>query len=308
MKAVARPPSFGSFPHTNAMKIIHSPIRILLFLAAVILFTAVSLPAQNAPNQIKRTVHKTDTLEFGSGGTVSVVGAPKGSIVIQGWANNSVEITAAIELNAATEEELDLLESVTGFVLEESIITTGITSVGVHNKKHVKRTAGKKFPKHLYDSSFRIDYVVKVPQYTDLEIDGGDGLFELSGVIGAMKINFLKTNAKLQLIGGGISGTFGDGTVDVLIPTRGWRGAFVELNLATGTMNVELPPGLSAEFDASILRTGKINNTYEGLKKKKRKDIFTPAALSASSGSGGVPLKLTVGDGDINIFPLKHPE
>lgn len=284
---------------------------IILMAAFAFIFSAIvsaqEPSAPNAPNMIKRTIHKTDTLEFGVGGSVVVTGAPVGSIKIEGWTRNEVEITAEIELNAMTEKDLEMLAAVTGFILDESIGKTGITSVGVHDKKYVKRAAGKKFPKHLYKLPFRIDYVIKVPQYSDLTVNGGDGRFELSGVSGAMVVNFLKTDARLELAGGGISGTFGSGTVDVVIPTRSWRGSFLDINLADGTMNVGLPSGLNSEFDASILRTGKINNTYEGLKPTKRKDVFTDVALTATSGSGGVSMKFVVGDGDINIFDTEQP-
>ncbi|MEO7673645.1 MAG: hypothetical protein ABIU09_06155 [Pyrinomonadaceae bacterium] len=277
------------------------------FLSAIFLtIFALSAFAQT-PTLIKRTTFKTDKFDFGSGGTLSVVGAPNGSIRVEGWSKNEIEISAEIELNAPTEADLDVLGKVTGFTLEESLGRTAISSVGTNDKKYLK-SVSKKFPKALLGLPFKIDYVIKVPKYCDLQIDGGKGDLYIAGVEGTMKINYLDSNATLNLVGGGVLATFGGGTVAVSVPTRSWRGRFADIQLAAGTMNVSLPPSLNAELDAAILRTGKIDNTYADLKPKTRKDAFTEKLIAAKSGAGGVPLKFTVGDGTLNIFQIKKPE
>ncbi len=256
---------------------------------------------------VKRTTYKTDRFDFGAGGTLSVTGAPNGSIRVEGWSKNEIEISAEIELNAPTEKDLDELAKVTGFMLEESMGRTGISSVGTHDKAYLKRVS-KKFPKTLIGLPFKIDYVIKVPKYCDLQIDGGKGDLYISGIEGTMKINYLDAKATLNLVGGGVFATFGGGTVDVSVPTRSWRGRFADIQLVSGTMNVSLPPSLNAELNASVLRTGKIDNTYADLKPKTRKDVFTDKLIAAKSGTGGIPLKFTVGDGALNIFQMKDPE
>lgn len=255
---------------------------------------------------LKRTTYKTDRLEFGVGGTVAIVGAPNGSIRVEGWKQREIEITAEIEVQAPTEADLAKLAAVTGFVLEESLGRTGIISIGTHDKKYMKRAA-KKFPKNLLTMPFKIDYVIKVPQYCDLQIDGGKGDLSVSMVEGTMKINYLDSNAKLELVGGGISATFGSGKVDVTIPTRSWRGRFADIQLASGEMQVGLPPSLNAEVDATILRTGKIENGYAEFKPRVRKGEFTDKSIVAKTGTGGISLKFTVGDGTLKLSPLAKP-
>ena len=194
---------------------------------------------------IKRTTTKTDKLEFGAGGTLSVIGAPNGSIRIEGWSNREVEINAEIEMQAYSEADLDLLSKITGFITQESLGRTGIISVGVHDKKSLKGV-GKKFPKQLLGLPFKIDYVIKVPRYCDLQIDGGKGNLAISGVEGNMKINFLESDAKIDLVGGGILATIGTGNLEVTIPSRGWRGRFADIQLVNGNMSLNLPTGLNA--------------------------------------------------------------
>jgi hypothetical protein len=275
-----------------------------IFLVAFISIFAFSTFAQN-PTLIKRTIYKTDKFDFGVGGTLSVAGAPNGSIRIEGWSKNEIEFSVEIEISAQSEADLDELAKVTGFILDESMGRTGIMSVGTHDKAYMKRVS-KKFPKTLIGLPFKIDYVIKVPRYCDLQIDGGKGDLYIAGVEGSMKINYLDANATLNLVGGGVFATFGGGTVAVSVPTRSWRGRFADIQLATGTMNVSLPPSLNAELDAIILRTGKIDNAYTDLKPKTRKDVFTEKLIAAKSGTGGIPLRFTVGDGSLNIFQLKN--
>jgi hypothetical protein len=282
------------------MKIRHA------FLMAVLL-SAFSLAAlaqtPTTPTLLKRTTYKSDRLDFGAGGTLSVTGAPVGSIRIEGWRNPEIEVVAEIQLEASSEADIAKLSEVTTFLLEESTGRVEITSVGTHDKTLVKQL-GKKFPKQLIGLPFRIDYVIKVPQYCDLVVNGGHGDLSVSGIDGTFLLNYLETNAKLDLRGGSVTAVFGKGTVDLTVPSPSWRGRFADVQLASGDMNVHLPTGMNAELDASILRSGKIENAYTGLKPRVRKEGFTDKSIVAKSGAGGIPLKFTVGDGTLKLITL----
>ncbi len=255
------------------------------------------------PTLLKRTDYKNEKIEFGVGGTVSVIGAPNGSISIEGWQKNEVEISAEITNEAATEADLALLSKVNGFVIDDTFGKIRIISVGTHDKKYVKKF-DKKFPKYLLETPFRIDYKIKVPFYTDLDINGGKGDFELSNVDGGMRINLIESNARFNLVGGLLDATVGSGTVDVAIPTRSWRGRSTTIQLASGTMNVFMPLNFNANLDAEVLRTGKIENAYNYLKPRDRTK-FSEKQMIAKAGNGGVSLKFTVGDGSLNLSEYK---
>jgi hypothetical protein len=66
-------------------------------------------------------------------------------------------------------------------------------------------------------------------------------------------------------------------------------------------MDIKLPAGLNAEVDGTILRTGKIENTFADLKPRARKGEFTEKLIAAKSGAGGIALKFTVGDGTLRL-------
>ncbi len=275
--------------------------------AIALIVLSVSGFGQTAATQtLKRSTTKSDKFDFGVGGTVSIIGAPVGSIRVVGSSKNEVEISADIEMEAATEADLARLAQVTTFLTDESTGRVTITTSGTHNKLGDKKL-WKKFPKNLIGLPFRIDYTVSVPRYCDLQIDGGKGELSISGVEGSIRVNSLDSTAKLNLIGGGLSGTFGSGTVDISMPDRSWRGNAIDVSLAAGTMTVRLPANLSAELDASILKTGKIENAFTTFKPRTRTIPFSDTSVLAKAGSGGVAMKFTVGDGTLKLVPIGKP-
>ncbi|MFT3744445.1 MAG: hypothetical protein QM785_09120 [Pyrinomonadaceae bacterium] len=72
-------------------------------------------------------------------------------------------------------------------------------------------------------------------------------------------------------------------------------------------MSVKLPSNLSAEIDASILKTGSIENLIPDLKPRDRKIPFTERSIAAKVGVGGAPLKFTVGSGNMKLERLTTP-
>ena len=269
-------------------------------LSLVALFLLLTPCLAQTQNLIKRTTYRTETVELGAGGTVTITGAPNGSISVEGWQKNEVEITAEVEMQAATEADLAELSKVNNFAIDADLVHVRVTSIGTYDKDYMKRVA-KKFPKNLLGLPFKIDYKIKVPVYCDLEIDGGKGDLTLSNVEGSMKINYLDTNAKLNLIGGNIVATFGKGAVEVIIPNRSWRGRSADVQLANGTMNVQMPLNLNASLDAKVLRVGKIENNLTNLKPRDRTK-FTDQSVIAKAGSGGAFLSFTVGDGSLKLL------
>lgn len=280
------------------------------FISLIIFFTVFSLTAfaqetVQTDKLIKRTKFKSDTLKFISGGTVSVIGSPVGSIQIEGWDKDEVEISAQIEVQAETEEDLSKLADVCGFIIDESMLHLRIITVGTHDEEYLKKI-DKNFPKRLRGKPYKVDYKIKVPYFSDLEIDGGRGRLNLSMVEGTMRIKYLESNAELNLIGGTVQATIGSGDVDVTFSTRSWRGRFAEIQVARGNLNVWLPNNLNANLTAKVLRTGKIDNSYKMLKPRERTK-FTDTAIKAKAGNGGAEFTFTVGDGIIKIADFEKP-
>ena len=258
--------------------------------------------AQPAAPTIKRTTSRHEILRLAYGGTVTISAAPAGSITIEGWQRSEVEVNAEIELQAGSAADLDRLLAVNNFVVDEDANHVRILTTGTHDKKFMKRVA-KDFPKALLGLPWKIDYHIKVPALTDMEIDAGNGPTKLSGVEGAIRLNALESVADLTLTGGEVSATVQGGTVNVTIPSRGWHGLGADIKLARGNLNVDLPPGFSADIEAQVMRAGEIKNNYPNLQALERNSI-TPRSMRARAGSGGAALSFTVGDGVIQFRQL----
>lgn len=268
--------------------------------AAVLSMAFVGIAFAQQP-ALKRTISKTDKFDFGSGGTIIIGGYPAGSITVEGTQKSEIEIEAEITIEAPTESDIERLSRVVGFSLDESSGRAEIISLGPQNRKYLKKV-DPKFPKALLTAEVRIDYKLKVPRYSDLQIDGGKGILSVKGIDGNIRINFVDADGVIELTGGSLNAVFESGKIAISIPSRGWRGRFADVQLARGNLDLYLPAGLSADLDLLILRSGSIENKFPGLVPRVRKVDFTPQAISAKSGTGGIPLKFTVGDGIIRLF------
>jgi hypothetical protein len=277
-------------------------LKALLIISTLLASVAPVSAQKSAVPEIQlltRSTTRRETRRFSYGGTITLIGAPRGSVTVEGWSRNEVELTASIELKGPTEADLDQLATVNSFVFDEDLNHLSVLTTGTHDRVFMKRQA-KNFPKKLLNLPWKIDYRLRVPVNTDLEINAGHGAVKLSGVEGAMRISATESDTELSLSGGVVSTTVTAGTITFAIPTRSWRGSGADIRIASGIINVDLPPGFSGDIDAEILRTGKIVNTYEGLESREKPGL-TERTVRARAGAGGAYFKFTVGDGTVNI-------
>ncbi len=248
---------------------------------------------------LSRTTTRHEVRRFGYGSTLTLVGVPVGSVTIEAWTRSEIDITADIELRADTEEDLTLLATVNSFVIDEDVNHLRILTTGMHDKVFMRRAA-KKFPKRLLGLPWKIDYRIRVPVATDLEINAGRGAFHLAGVEGTIRLNATESDASLLLTGGTVDATIGRGSANVRFATRSWRGRGVQVQLATGNIALELPAGWSGDIDADVLRLGQIENSFAALLPRER-TLATARSLKARAGAGGSTHSFMVGDGSISI-------
>ena len=252
------------------------------------------------PPLLKRTTTRRETHRLGYGGSVTLVGAPEGSVTVEAWPKDEVEITADVEQSAATEDELTRLAAVNTFVVDTDLNHIRVTTVGVHDRKYLKRVA-RDLPKNLLAMPWKIDYHLRVPASVDLEINAGRGALTVSGVEGALQLNAGGGGADFTLAGGDVNATLAAGPVTVRVSARSWRGRGLDVRVASGDLTVELPAGFSGDINAEVLRAGRVENAYAGL--APREDTKpTERSLQARAGAGGATLSFTVGDGTLRIL------
>ena len=295
-----------SFSRTIRSVNINNVIRANCFLAAALLIALFATPARaqkdKKPEPPATTLARTVTLHenhrLAYGGSVTISGAPVGSITIEGWDRSQVDITADIEWRAGSVADLDRLALVNNFIVDVDTNHIRIITRGTHDKQYMKQF-GKNFPKTLMGMPWKINFKVMVPAITDLEIDAGSGPTKLAGVEGAIRFNALQSDADLTLTGGFFTAIIQQGAVNVRIPARSWHGMGASLQLAGGTLDVSLIPGFSGDIDATILRLGEIKNSYQ--LEPRANNSITPRVLQGRAGVGGAKLSFTVGDGRIEI-------
>ena len=170
----------------------------------------------------------------------------------------------------------------------------------------MKRVA-KDFPKKLLGLPWKVDYRIRVPFATDLEIDAGRGPIAVAGVEGAIRLAAAESDTKLVLTGGTVAVTIAVGKVEVSIPVRSWRGGGADIRVAAGTIAVEFPAGFNGDIDAEILRNGTIEDSFGALEVRERPGI-TPRQVRARAGAGGASFRFTVGDGMIYLKKVMSDE
>lgn len=257
------------------------------------------VPPQQQQPALTRTTARHEVRRFAYGSSLTIIGAPAGSITIEAWPKNEVDITADVELHANTEADLALLAAVNNFTIDEDVNHLRILTTGMHDKVYMRRVA-KKFPKTLLNLPWKIDYRIRVPPMCDVEIDTGRGAISISGVEGAISLKALEADATLTLTGGAVNATVGSGSVKVNLTARSWRGAGAAIQLALGEMTVELPAGFSADINADVLRSGQIENSYEELVPQERTS-FSTRSIRGRAGAGGAVLSFKVTDGTLRI-------
>jgi hypothetical protein len=250
---------------------------------------------------LKRTATRRETKRLGHGGTLTLSGAPEGSVSVESWPKNEAEVVAEIEVSARTEDELARLAAVSGFLLESDFNRLGVTTVGTHDRKYMKRVA-RDFPKKLLAMPWRADYRLRVPSVVDLEIATGRGPVTLSNLDGSVRLDAGGGSPSLfTLAGGDFEGTVAAGPVRLVVPARSWRGRGLTLRLVSGDLTLELPANFDGDIDADVLRAGRIENTHPNLSPREDAPAPTERSLRARAGNGGAPLSLTVGDGTLRI-------
>ena len=257
------------------------------------------VPDPNRVPTLVRTTSRHEVRRLGYGGTLTLVGAPAGSITIEGWAKNEVDITAEIELRADTEADLDRLGVLNTFVVDDDSDHVRVMTVGTHDKAFM-RSAGKKFPKELLGLPWKIDYRIRVPVAIDLDINAGRGPVSISGTEGDLRLTAAESATTLKLGGGSLAVTVATGNVRLTVPSRSWRRGGVDIRVAAGEITLELPAGFSADLDGEVIHSGQINYAFAGLEEREKPGL-TPRRMKGRAGAGGAFINLTVGIGIINI-------
>ena len=278
-------------------------ILVAAFLSSIATPTIIAqkkqLPDPNRIPPLVRTTTRHEVRRLGYGGTLTLIGAPAGSIKIEAWPRNEVDITAEIQIRADTEADLDRLAALNNFVLDEDLNHIRVMTVGTHDKAFMRPVA-KKFPRELLGLPWKIDFRIRVPVNIDLDINAGTGPISLVGTEGDVRVTAASGETDLNLRGGSLAVTIGTGKVNLTVPVRSWRRGGVDIRVAAGEITLDLPSGFSADIDGEIIQAGEIVYSYDGLEAREKPGL-TPRKMKGRIGVGGAFFQMTMGAGKINI-------
>ena len=247
----------------------------LLSLAILLLFATFSV-----------TADVTETMEYdfelNEGGRISLSNV-NGDVQIDGTDGNQVHIVAVKQ--AGTQEYLDEIE----IVIDDSADSLRIET------RHPKSKS--RWMNWGSDTSGSVSYTLTVPEGVQLDsidtVNGGIRISAVSGPVnaesvnGKLKLEGLKSDAKLDIVNGGITASF-----DVF-----GAGQRFSADAVNGSVTLKLPANASAEVHAETLNGG-IDADDFGLEPDKG---FVGRDLNGKIGAGEGRVHIDTVNGAINL-------
>jgi hypothetical protein len=221
---------------------------------------------------------------------LTLVGAPRGDVSVVGWRGEAISVVARITISAPTESDITTLASIIGMVVDESGPVIAVQTTGPHDKETLK--AVKNFPKALTKMPWRVDYTVRVPEYTSVQLGVIDGNAEVADVSGTVAITSLRGSVTIRNVAGFTKVAAGEGNVTLSTLDRAWRGAGTDVVAARGDISLRAPAEFGAVLDA------KATNGIHFLGARVSEE---GPSLQGTIGRGGSRMKLVAHAGSVTL-------
>jgi hypothetical protein len=209
-------------------------------------------------------------------GELEVDGGPNGSIDVDAWDGDELEVVARVSATARSQERADEIGGAIELAAEPGRILSDGPSTG--------RREG-----------WTVSYRVRVPRGTDLRlrtVNGGIDVREVSG-----DIDFQATNGGVSLIGlaGNVRGRTTNGSLRVELAGDRWMGDGLDVQTTNGGVTVLVPESYSAELLVATTNGGfdiDFPVTIQGRIGRQ---------LRTSLGEGGSPIRVATTNGGVRL-------
>jgi hypothetical protein len=221
--------------------------------AALVCALAVTATAQTRDGAAERQLVRREAtvvrdVPAGYGHGVLLTTGPRGNVRVAAWRERSIRIEAHLEVSAPSEAEVETLVGVIDSSIDPTPTRVEVSTRGPHDKQWMKRV--KNFPKALLTMPWRVDYVVRVPEYTSVTLLVNDGETVVEGIAGIVSVTSARGPVRLANVSGSTRVSAAAGDVEVSTAERSWRGGNLSVE-ASGALVVRLPQNFSAELDAT---------------------------------------------------------
>ncbi|MBX7220599.1 MAG: hypothetical protein K1Y36_11685 [Blastocatellia bacterium] len=195
--------------------------------------------------KLHREYNRDYKVSFAYGRSLMISTPPTGSLFIEGWNRREISVQAKFAIEGSSDADLDALMNTIGFGINQDGLVWNLVTVGPQMKldKKEKERLKKGLPPTLQKLPYRIDYTIKVPEYTDLEINHNEGEVVLESLYSSVNL----TSQKGKVVFSGLSGTLVarivTGEVQVFFGGRSWRGNGIDLQMGVGNISLTFPSG-----------------------------------------------------------------
>ncbi len=213
-------------------------------LLVLVLAAAILLPASASAFRLERMWERSFTVGEGAEFILENV---NGDIEVSSWDGDEIEIRAEIRIKAPSKSKAEELYEKIEFLIDEK---EGYLSVEADLPR--MRQVGFLFGDHI---SIAIDYEIRVPGTTDLDLTSvnGDidaeavrGLFDIRTTNGSIDLRGMKGGGEVKTVNGGVKCRI------VEFPKKG----SLDIKTTNGGVRLYLPEGVGGSLEAKTVNGG----------------------------------------------------
>jgi hypothetical protein len=206
-------------------------------------------------------------------GQTTIDPGANGGIRIHGWNNADVLVKACIHASAATEGEAQSL-------LQQVKIVRGPGDLEPEG------------PSESHSQHWDVSYEIWMPNKSNFEAHSVNGGISLESLEGHIRFHTQNGGVDLDNVAGDVDGSTQNGGVRIELSGSTWRGAGLRAETENGSLQVRVPDGYSAQFEASTVNGGVHVDFPVRLNGK---------TISFNLGSGGPSIRTRTTNGGIHI-------
>jgi DUF4097 and DUF4098 domain-containing protein YvlB len=205
---------------------------------------------------------------------ITVDAGPNGGVEVAGWDEDRILIRAKITVWDADREDGE--EIAAGVTID----TDGVIRADGPRGRH---------------DGWSVDYRIRVPRNSDLELESRNGGLSVAGVTGTIDLETSNGGIRLEGVGGEVTGHTTNGGISVALEGKTWDGEGLDVESRNGGVHIEVPGDYNAMLMAGT-RNGGIRSDIR-VPREDRDDGIVRATL----GEGGPLIRVMTRNGGIRI-------
>jgi hypothetical protein len=220
---------------------------------------------------------RPSTLQLGAAG-LAVDASPNGGVVVRGGPVRAAEISARIQVQAATDD----------------------AARGLAQRVRVETGGGRvrsEGPTTGNGESWSVTYYITVPQRTNLELGTVNGPVSVHDVSGRLQVETRNGPLQLERLAGDVHARTRNGPLTVVLSGARWDGVGLDAATTNGPVRLIVPEGYGAElevgtergpFDAQFAMPVTLTGRFRG-------------RFTTTLGEGGPPVRVLTTNGPFRI-------